>query len=129
MQIHTEFLTVIESDLDELNHVNNVRYVQWVNDIAKAHRLKMASQTMLDNYFWVLINHKITYKSQAVLNDLILLKTFVKSSEGVTSIRIVEIYNNSSKKLLATSETKWCFMDVKTRKPIRITQDIKGLFC
>jgi len=129
MQIHTEFLTVIESDLDELNHVNNVRYVQWVNDIAKAHWLKMASQTMLDNYFWVLINHQITYKSQAVLNDLILLKTFVKSSEGVTSIRIVEIYNNSSKKLLATSETKWCFMDVKTRKPIRITQDIKGLFC
>ena len=129
MQIHKEFLTVIESDLDELNHVNNVRYVQWVNDIAKVHWLKMASQTMLDNYFWVLIHHQITYKSQAVLNDPILLKTFVKSSEGVTSIRIVEIYNNTSKKLLATSETKWCFMDVKTRKPIRITPDIKDLFC
>lgn len=129
MQIYTEIITVLESDLDELNHVNNVRYVQWVNDIAKTHWLKMASQSMLDNHFWVLINHQITYKSQAVLNDHILLKTFVKVSEGVTSIRIVEIYNNDTQKLLATSETKWCFMDGKTKKPIRITPEVNDLFC
>ena len=29
--------TVISDDLDDLLHVNNVRYVQWVQDIAKAH--------------------------------------------------------------------------------------------
>jgi len=129
MQTHTELLTVLESDLDELNHVNNVRYVQWVNDIAKAHWLKMTSQSILDNYFWVLINHQITYKHQAVLNDNILLKTFVKSTERITSTRVVEIYNNDTQKLLATSETKWCFMAVETKKPTRITPEIKNLFC
>lgn len=128
MEIYKELIVVKQDDLDELDHVNNVRYVQWVNDIAKAHWLKMASKTMLDNYFWVLINHQITYKSQAVLNDNILLKTFVKSNEGVTSTRIVEIYNRDTKKLLTASETKWCFMSIKTKRPIRIIPEVVNLF-
>jgi len=128
MKIYEQILQVKPDDLDELNHVNNVRYIQWVNDIAKAHWSKLATQDMQQNYFWVLINHHITYKSQAVLNDNILLKTFVKSSEGVMSTRIVEIYNNDTQKLLVTSETKWCFMDAKTKKPARITSEIINLF-
>ena len=128
MKIYEQILQVKPNDLDELNHVNNVRYIEWVNDVAKSHWTKLATQDMLQNYFWVLINHHITYKSQAVLNDNILLKTFVKSSEGVTSTRIVEIYNNDTQKLLATSETKWCFMDAKTKKPARITSEIINLF-
>lgn len=128
MRIFEQTIIVKPSDLDELNHVNNVRYIEWVNDVAKSHWTKLATQDMLQNYFWVLINHQITYKSQAILNDNILLKTFVKSSEGVTSTRIVEIYNNDTQKLLATSETKWCFMDAKTKKPARITSEIINLF-
>ena len=128
MKIYEQILQVKPKDLDELNHVNNVRYIEWVNDVAKSHWTKLATQDMLQNYFWVLINHQITYKSQAVLNDNILLKTFVKSSEGVMSTRIVEIYNNDTQKLLVTSETKWCFMDAKTKKPARITSEIINLF-
>jgi acyl-CoA thioester hydrolase len=128
MKLYKQVIQVNPDDLDEHNHVNNVRYIQWVNDAAKAHWTEMATQNMLNNYFWVLINHQITYKSQAVLDDNILLKTFVKSSEGVTSTRIVEIYNNDSQKLLATSETKWCFMDSKSKKPARLTPEIINLF-
>jgi acyl-CoA thioester hydrolase len=128
MKIYEQVIKVKPDDLDELNHVNNVRYIQWINDVAKAHWSKLATQDMLQNYFWVLINHQISYKSQAVLNDNILLKTFVKSSEGVTSTRVVEIYNNDSQKLLVSSETKWCFMNAKTKKPARITSEIVNLF-
>lgn len=128
MKIYEQVLQVKPEDLDEINHVNNVRYIEWVNNVAKSHWSKLATQNMLKDYFWVLINHNIAYKSQAVLNDNILLKTFVKSSEGVTSTRVVEIYNNDNQKLLATSETKWCFMDAKTKKPARITSEIINLF-
>jgi len=129
VQTHTKLIKVTESDLDQLKHVNNVRYVQWVNDIAKEHWLKMASDSILDYYFWVLINHNIAYKSQAVLNDTLQLKTYVLESKGVTSTRIVEIYNNDSEKLLAKSETKWCLMGKTTNKPTRITPEISTLFC
>ncbi|MDA7559236.1 acyl-CoA thioesterase, partial [Flavobacteriaceae bacterium] len=121
MQAYTEMLTVSDTDLDELRHVNNVIYIQWVNTIAKAHWIKVASQNLLDNYFWVLANHQIKYKYPAFVNDNILLNTFVESSNGITSTRIVEIFNNDTQKLLAISETTCCFMSFATRKPTRIT--------
>lgn len=128
MQVYEKLITVSNSDLDSLNHVNNVRYVQWVNDIAKEHWQQNASQNALENYFWVMINHSIEYKSSAYLNDVIRLKTFVIKSEGVTSTRVVEMYNEKNEKLIARSETNWCFMNSQTKKPTRITQEIIDLF-
>lgn len=128
MQIFQKQITVSKSDLDQLNHVNNVRYVQWVQDIAEAHWLKNASASILKNYFWFLVKHTIDYKGQAFLDDIIEIKTFVASSEGVSSIRKVEMYNQTSGKLIITSETKWCLLDAKSQRPTRITSEIANLF-
>jgi len=121
MQIYEKSINVSNSDLDSLNHVNNVRYVQWVNDIAKEHWQKNASEEILENFFWVMINHSIEYKSSALLNDKVKLKTFVIKSEGVTSTRVVEMHHEKNEKLIARSETNWCFMNSQTKKPTRIT--------
>ena len=128
LQTFAKTIAVTKKDLDDLNHVNNVRYVQWVNDIAKAHWEQNASTTILNNYFWVLIKHTIEYKASALLDDSILLKTYVTKASGVTSTRIVEIYNKKTKVLLAKSETNWCFMSTSTKKPTRITDDVVNLF-
>ena len=128
MQVYEKLITVQQDDLDYLNHVNNVRYVQWVQDVAGEHWLSKASAQILDNYFWVMVSHHIQYKGQAFLNDVLLLKTFVVKSEGISSTRRVEIYNKISTKLLATSETIWCFMSKENNRPTRITEEIVGLF-
>jgi acyl-CoA thioester hydrolase len=36
-------IKVTQADLDELRHVNNVRYLQWVQDVAEAHWLLKAA--------------------------------------------------------------------------------------
>ena len=128
MQIYEKRILVTDKDLDQLNHVNNVRYVQWVQDIAEAHWLKNATQNIQDSFYWVLVNHNIDYKGQALLGDNILIKTFVTKSEGVTSIRKVEMYKQSSGKLIIQSETKWCLIHKKTNRPSRITSEIADLF-
>jgi len=128
MKIHKQLLKVKTSDLDELNHVNNVRYVEWINNVAKEHWLKMATQSMLDHFFWIVLNHNIAYEKPAVLNDVILLKTYVTLTNGVTSTRVVEMYNNHNQQLLVKSETKFCFMDTKTKKPTRIITEVINLF-
>ena len=128
MQIFQKEITVAKTDLDQLNHVNNVRYVQWVQDIAEAHWLKNASQQILDSYYWVLVKHTIDYKGQAFLGDDILIKTYVESSEGVSSIRKVEMHNQSSNKPIIISETKWCLIDKKTNRPSRISSEIAEMF-
>lgn len=128
MQTYEKLITVSENDLDDLNHVNNVRYVKWVNDVAEEHWKLKASQKILDTYFWVMLNHHIQYKGQAFLNEILVLKTYVTKSEGVTSTRMVEIYNKNSGKLLTTSETNWCFMSKETSRPTRIPQEIIVIF-
>jgi acyl-CoA thioester hydrolase len=128
VQVYEKLITVVNDDLDDLNHVNNVRYVQWVNDIAEQHWNTKAIEQITATYFWVLINHHIQYKGQAVLGDELLLKTFVTKTEGVTSTRMVEIYNKNSGKLLTTSKTNWCFMSKASNRPARIPQEIFELF-
>ncbi|MBC2845401.1 acyl-CoA thioesterase [Winogradskyella flava] len=128
MQIFEKTIVVSKDDLDQLNHVNNVRYVQWVQDIAEAHWLQNATNSILDNVFWVLVNHQIDYKSQAVLGDQLLVKTYVTRSEGITSERIVEFINKTTDKLIVKSITKWCLLSTKTKRPKRITPEIAKLF-
>ena len=128
MLIFEKKITVKTEDLDARNHVNNVRYVQWVQDIAEENWIDNTSTTIRDNYYWVMLSHHIQYKAEAVLGDDLLLKTFVTKSEGLRSTRIVEIYNQNTSKLLSSSETIWCLMSHETNKPTRITQEIVELF-
>lgn len=127
MQIFETSTIVKPNDLDDLNHVNNVRYVEWVQKIAKAHWEHRASKQILKDYYWVMLSHFIEYKRAALLNDSIKFKTYVVKSEGVTSVRMVEI-SNANNKLLAKSETTWCLMNVQTNRPTRITSEIIELF-
>ncbi|WP_366915489.1 thioesterase family protein [uncultured Gelidibacter sp.] len=128
MQTFDIQITVTQDDLDHLNHVNNVRYVQWVQDIAEQHWHAKATDDILSDYFWVLLSHTIEYKNPAVLGDELTLKTYIKEAGGVTCLRMVEIYDKHSEKLLVTSETKWCLISQEKMKPARITDEIRSLF-
>lgn len=128
MQIHQKDLVVTEAHLDSRNHVNNVQYVQWVQDMAEAHWNLKSSEDTRAQYYWVMISHHIQYKGEARKGDELLLKTFVTSSQGVKSTRMVEIYHKGSNKLLTTSETVWCFMSHESNRPTRIPEDINTLF-
>ena len=74
MKTHSQTLIVTKNDLDDLNHVNNVRYIDWVNQIAKSHWQTQAKSHMLSNYYWVLLSHHIDYKHQIILKDTVTLK-------------------------------------------------------
>jgi acyl-CoA thioester hydrolase len=128
MDIFESEIVVKQSDLDELNHVNNIRYVEWVQDIAKRHWLKNATSNILENFFWVMTNHCIAYKNEAFLGDKLMLKTYIKTNEIAISTRIVEITNKHSNVLIAKSETKWCLLSTKSKRPVRITKEITHLF-
>jgi len=127
MQTFEKHIVVSQDDLDNLNHVNNVRFVQWVQDIAEEHWKSKATEAIQNSYFWVLMKHTIEYKNEAILGDVLKLVTYVKKTTGVTSLRVVEIYDENTDKLIVSSETLWCFMNVQKR-PARIPQEVFDLF-
>jgi len=128
MQTYEKHIVVSQDDLDNLNHVNNVRYVQWVQDIATQHWKSKTPDAIQETFFWVLMKHTIEYKNEAILGDVLKLVTYVKKTTGVTSLRVVEIYDENTDKLIVFSETLWCFMNVSTKRPARIPQEVFDLF-
>ena len=128
MSFYQKELIVTTEDLDDLNHVNNVRYVQWIQDISKEHWVSRAPKSMQEEVIWVVMTHHIEYKSSAVLNDPIVLKTYIKNSSGARSTRIVEMFHGITNTLLVRSNTEWCLLNRQSLKPIRISENIKEIF-
>lgn len=120
-------ISVTPQDLDELDHVNNVRYVQWIQDISKAHWESRAPQAMRDNVMWVVRQHLIQYRNAAKLGDRILMRTYIEKSEGAISTRVVEMQEMSSGLPLLRSETEWCLLNSKSLKPMRIPEEIRSV--
>ena len=128
MKILEQEITVSKNDLDDLNHVNNVVYVNWIQEIAKNHWNVLVSDEIKDNYYWVLLEHNIKYLHSALLNEKIIIKTYIEETKGVKSSRKVEIYNKGTNQLLVTSKTIWCLINAKTNKPSRINDEIRKAF-
>ena len=115
-------MIVSEKDIDHLNHVNNVLYLQWVQDIATKHWNQLKDGHDTSNYVWVVIRHELDYSGQATLNDVIKIKTWVGETTGIKSIRHVAFYKGE--RLLVKAKTFWCLVDAKTLRPRRITGEI-----
>lgn len=127
MESHQKTIRVVQEDLDELQHVNNVRYLEWIQDISREHWELKAPESIKNEVVWVVLSHHITYKKAAFLGENLQIKTHVAENSGVTSKRIVEI-SHEQRGLLVKSETDWCLLNAKTQKPIRIPDQVKQLF-
>ncbi|RDY61353.1 acyl-CoA thioesterase [Flagellimonas nanhaiensis] len=128
MQTYSEVLKVTEEDLDELDHVNNVRYVEWIQEISKKHWIKATTPQIRDEVVWVVKNHNISYHRSAKLGDTLQLNTYIQETKGPLSIRIVEIKDNKTNNLIVKACTEWCLLDAKTFRPKRVPESVQKLF-
>ena len=127
-EIFEKELIVKKQHLDNREHVNNVEYLQWVQDVAEAHWEARATQAQKEQFYWVVVNHEISYKKEAKLNDEILLQTYISKTTHVTSLRHVIIKNKNTNTVLAEAKTTWCLLDIKTKKPVKISEELKKIF-
>lgn len=128
MQHYKEIFKVVQGDLDDLNHVNNIRYIEWILEISKNHWLKVVDEATRNKMVWVVKSHNINYSKPAKLNDPIEVTTYIESTKGPLSIRVVEIRNNKTRQLLVNATTEWCLLDAKTFRPKRVPESIQNLF-
>jgi acyl-CoA thioester hydrolase len=121
-------IPVASSDIDEQNHVNNVVYVRWVQEVATAHWQKKASAEMMAHWNWVVLRHEVEYHSPALPGDTVEAHTWIAPPEGPKQKRYVVIRRVSDKKVLASACTLWCLLEAKTGRPRRVTPEITELF-
>jgi acyl-CoA thioester hydrolase len=113
---------VSSEDIDDLNHVNNVSYVKWMDTVAFEHLAFLTKENPLPEYVWVVMRHEIDYLKQAVLGDEVIAKTWVGETRGFTSIRNIDFYKKDV--LILKARTTWAMLDSITYKPARIREKV-----
>ena len=122
---------VRDEEIDEQGHVNNLRYLAWMQSAAIAH--SAAQGWTAQSYRelgagWVVRSHFIEYRQPAFAADEVVVKTWVAGFQRVTSLRKYRIVRARDEALLAAAETNWAFVSFQTRQPRRIPPELIAAF-
>lgn len=121
-------ITATAADMDELGHVNNVVYLAWIQDVAKAHWFAVAKPEETAVQAWVAVRHEIEYRKPAVAGDRLVARTWIGEVSRVTSERFVEIRRRETMELLVTCRTVWASINRVTGKPMRTDPEMMARF-
>ena len=55
-------IQILPDDIDFMGHVNNSRYLNWVQDVVLQHWQKLAPADEVASKAWVALKHEITYR-------------------------------------------------------------------
>jgi acyl-CoA thioester hydrolase len=119
-------ITIKSEDIDEMNHVNNVVYLRYVQEIAELHWKTHAPINLQQEVAWVVVRHEIDYITEIKKDDTILAKTWLAEKKGATSFRHVELLNTQTQKIAAKAITTWCMLDRQTLRPKRIDDQVES---
>ena len=128
--VYRHSIVVGRRAVDENGHVNNVQYVQWMQDAATAHseRAGCTRLTQEAGATWVARSHTIEYLRPAFQDERIAVLTWVTNWRKVHSLRKYRFVREADGALLARGETDWVFVDATTGRPRSIPDEVAGVF-
>ena len=123
--------TVTPEDCDELGHVNNVRWVAFVAELAGAHASRRGSdnETVREQgAIWIVRKHEIDYHRSALPGEEIVEETWVEAMSGARSVRHSRFSRPADGEVLVSAITTWAFVDAQTQRPRRIPAELRARF-
>jgi acyl-CoA thioester hydrolase len=121
-------LTAEPEHIDELGHVNNAVWVQWVQQVAIAHWGALADPGHKDAYYWVVVRHEIDYLRPAHQGEQVTARTWVGDApQGARFDRFVE-FTGPDGKLCVRATTQWAIIDKAAGRPIRVPAEVVAPF-
>lgn len=129
--IFSHTITVAKPHIDANGHVNNVVYVQWMQDVAYAHSefegYDGAKLAAMDST-WIIRSHSVHYRRPAFLGDTLRVYTWVHSAKRASALRRYKFVRESDGALIANGESDWVYLDRNTGRPRHIEDEIKRVF-
>lgn len=124
---YTETFTPQPGDIDELEHVNNVVWVRWIQEIAVNHWRTVAAPEHVDAYFWVVVRHEVDYLGNMGRGDTAEGRTWVGDApKGARFDRMVEFSREG--RVLVRARTTWVIVDKATGKIKRVPPEVAAPF-
>ena len=122
-----EFLAAPEH-IDELGHVNNAVWVQWIQTIAVAHWHSVCDPAHHDAYFWVVVRHEIDYLRAALEGETITARTWAgEKPQGARFDRHMEFVGDDGK-IRVRARSWWAILDKTSGRPLRVPPEVVAPF-
>lgn len=112
-------------------HVSNVEYVRWLDRAAELHAdsLGFTRQSLLNRgVMWFVARHEIDYLAEAWEHDELAIATWVRNVRKVKTWRDSAIVRLADRSVICRASTLWVLVDLGTRRPIRLTDDMLAGF-
>ena len=119
-------IKILPADIDFMGHVNNARYLGWVQDAVLSHWHKLAPAEAIAAHGWVALKHEITYRKPAFLEDDVIADVVLERIQGARAF--YQTIVKRGEEVLAEIQSSWCFIDIETLRPARIGQEIAAFF-
>lgn len=121
-------LTAGPEHIDELGHVNNAVWVQWIQQVAVAHWESIADEAHKLVYYWVVVRHEIDYRRAARVGDRIVARTWIGDEpRGARTDRFMEFIGENGQ-ILVSARTEWAIIDRRLQRPIRVPAEVIAPF-
>ena len=124
----TQQITARAADIDELGHVNNAVWVQWIQQVAVAHWHALAPADHQARYFWVVTRHEIDYRGNVVAGEKVTGETWVpQPPRGARFDRHVR-FTGADGKVKVEAVSTWAMIEKASGRPMRVQPDLAALF-
>jgi len=124
----TRPFTATAADIDELGHVNNAVWVQWIQEIAVAHWQAVAPAEHRDAHIWVVTRHEIDYRGNLREGETVTAETWVPDPpRGARFDRHVR-FVDAEGRVKVEAVTTWALLDRATGRLLRVREEIAAPF-
>lgn len=120
--------TALPEHIDELGHVNNAVWVQWIQQVALGHWYSVADPAHQDAYIWVVVRHEIDYLRAVREGERVTGRTWVgEAPRGARFDRHMEFAGEDGK-VRVRARTWWAIIDQASGRPIRVPPEVVAPF-
>lgn len=128
MSRFTMSFTAQPDHIDELGHVNNAVWVQWIQAIAGAHWESVVPPEHAAAHVWVVTRHEIDYRGNVVAGETVTAETWVPDPpKGARFDRHVR-FLDAEGRVKVEAVTTWALIDRATGRLLRVTPEIAAPF-
>lgn len=128
MTEHYQEFVAQADHIDELEHVNNAVWVQWIQELATAHWNAVAPKETIEKYIWVVTRHEIDYRGNIAAGEIAIGRTWVSERpKGARFWRNFSFADRDGKQLVS-GRTNWAIIDRAIERPVRVPADLVDLF-
>jgi acyl-CoA thioester hydrolase len=124
----TRTFTATPADIDELGHVNNAVWVQWIQEMATSHWQAVANPEHIAAYFWVVTRHEIDYRGNIAAGESVKGRTWIESvPKGAQFDRRVD-FVDAAGKVIVRANTTWAMIDKASGRLARVRPEVSAPF-